>query len=434
MPPWVDTILRDIEVDAKGLANNARAAIRKFEHLRLELLKAASSDSALTDGEIAVGEIARQVDAAAAEAKASADLLSDPEKIGLRLKEIRSGLAEIDLVSRVKAARDPILDEINRLKERERIELVKSTVATASITNKVKELSEESITEVIRDSFTRETERLKLQRVAMAMTRGEKGALLHQPKLVGAVQSVPLPRVLSEGERTALGLAAMIMEAELDTSHSAIILDDPVTSLDHVRRAAVASRLAQLAQLRQVIVFTHDVAFVADLKREANGVGVPVSERFVARGHGVQRKPGMCSEGHPWKAKDVAQRIGELERDLSRITKQFSTWDTATYEDQVGLWAGNLSETWERIISHEILGSIFAEGGLEVRPKMIKILVKFSETDEREFNHRYSRVSQWAKRHDKSDSVNYVCPEVSDLRAELDTVKRWFGRIRAYKN
>ena len=146
--------------------------------------------------------------------------------------------------------------------------------------------------------------------------------MLHQPKLVGTRQEVKLPGVFSEGERTALGLAACITEAHLDGSKSAFILDDPVTSLDHIRRGLVAARLAALAADRQVIMFTHDVAFVADLKREASGLGVSVAERSVTRSWADERKPGACSTSHPWKAKDVPERLDTLGRELARIKKE----------------------------------------------------------------------------------------------------------------
>jgi len=83
---------------------------------------------------------------------------------------------------------------------------------------------------------------------------------------VGAIQRASLPRVLSEGEQTALGMAGFFTETHFEPSKSAVVLDDPVCSLDHVRRGYVAARLATLAKERQVIVFTHDIAFVADLR------------------------------------------------------------------------------------------------------------------------------------------------------------------------
>ena len=225
---------------------------------------------------------------------------------------------------------------------------------------KILDLSEESITDVVRDTFTRETDRLRLERVTIARTRADKGTLLHQPKLVRARQEVKLPRVFSEGERTALGLAAFFTEASLDDSKSALILDDPVTSLDHIRRRLVAARLATLAANRQVIMFTHDVAFVADLKLEASGGGVSVAERSVTRSRFDEQKPGACSTDHPWKAKDVPARLDELRRELARIKNGETTWDQKRYEDAVSVWAGHLSQTWERIFSQEIVGPILA--------------------------------------------------------------------------
>jgi hypothetical protein len=341
---------------------------------------------------------------------------------------------ELELLQQIKLSREVIVKEIARLKEREALEAAKTAAAHGPITKKINELSEESITEVVRDTFTRETDRLRLERVTIARTRADKGTLLHQPKLVGARQQVPLPRVFSEGERTALGLAAFFTEAHLDPSNSAIILDDPVTSLDHIRRGLVAGRLAALAETRQVVVFTHDVSFVLDLKKAAKADNILVTERSVTRSRADERKPGACGTVHPWRAKDVPARLEELRSELARIKREQATWDQDTYEKEVGSLAGGLSQTWERIFSQEIVGQVLAEGGLEVRPMMVRVLARFSDDDYTEFDASYSRVSQWAKRHDQSALRNYVPPEVDDLEQELKLVDSWFKRVKGYKN
>jgi hypothetical protein len=240
--------------------------------------------------------------------------------------------------------------------------------------------------------------------------------------------------VFSEGERTALGLASFFTEVHLDASNSAIVLDDPVTSLDHIRRGLVAARLAALAETRQVVVFTHDASFVLDLKNAAKPGNILVTERSVTRSRADERKPGACGTGHPWKAKDVRARLDELRGELARIQREHATWDEDTYEKAVGSWAGGLSQTWERIFSQEIVGQVLAEGGLEVRPKMVRVLARFSDDDQSEFDASYSRVSQWARRHDQSTLVNYVAPEIDDLQRELDVVEAWFKRVKGYKN
>ena len=64
---------------------------------------------------------------------------------------------------------------------------------------------------------------------------------------------------------------------------------------------------------------------------------------------------------------------------------------------------------------------------------MVKVIARFSDTDYAEFDASYSRVSKWAKRHDKSGLVNYVAPDVTDLEQELERVTAWWKRVRGYK-
>ena len=432
-PEVVANNLKDVE-DANGeVVAEVREVLSKCEAASEQLLDALANQQAVPQIGIDQGQIIDRLTEASDAARAAAEELESPEGIQKQLAALIARRTQLELLEQVKKSRPAIVKEIARLKEREALEAAKSAAATTGITKKILELSEESITEVVRDSFTRETERLRLERVTIARTRADKGALLHQPKLVGARQQVTLPRVFSEGERTALGLAAFFTEAHLDGSKSALILDDPVTSLDHIRRDLVATRLVALAENRQVILFTHDVAFVADLKREASAKGVSVAERSVTRSRTDERKPGACTKKHPWKAKDVPARLNELRQELGRIRKESSTWDEKQYDDAAAVWAGNLSETWERIFSQEIVGPVLAEGGLEVRPMMVKVLARFSDEDHREFEGSYKRTSQWAKRHDKSVAVNYVAPDINKLDEELRLVENWFNRVKGYR-
>ena len=85
------------------------------------------------------------------------------------------------------------------------------------------------------------------------------------------------------------------------------------------------------------------------------------------------------------------------------------------------------------MFSQEVVGPVMADGGLEVRPKMVKALVEFTNEDYLQFNDSYGRVSRWTKRHDKSAHLNYVAPELNELENELALVDQWFKRVRSYK-
>jgi ABC-type uncharacterized transport system ATPase subunit len=432
-PGVIASTLEDLEESSRDVVAEVRQLLSEYEAVRERVREALANGQAVPQIAIDHGQVVIRLTEASEAARTAAEELGSPEGLQKQLVTITARRMELELLAELKTSRLAIVREIARLKERDALEAAKTAAATTGITKKILEFSEQSITEVVRDTFTRETDRLRLERVTIARTRADKGAILHQPRLVGARQQVALPRVFSEGERTALGLAALFTEAQLDGSKSALILDDPVTSLDHIRRGLVAARLAALAESRQVILFTHDVAFVADVKREATTRGVHVAERSVMRSRADERKPGTCATQHPWKAKDVSARLDDLRQDLSRIRKESSDWDERQYEEAAAVWAGNLSETWERIFSQEIVGPVLAEGGLEVRPTMVKVLSRFSEDDHREFEGSYRRVSHWAKRHDKSVAVNYVAPDIDMLDQELLLVDSWFKRVKGYK-
>ena len=429
----VDDLLRDVEPTHPEEIRLVRELLTRYEATQAaDPAEDSSLDTAGRATPTGAGVI-RRVRTAAQESRRLAADFGDPSMIQRRLKAVVAKRHEIRLLQEIQAEREAITQELNRLSVRKRLEDLKREANTGPITRKILELSEETITEVIRDRFTRETDRLGLERVTIAKTRASKGALLHQPKLVGTRQATALSKISSEGERTALGLAAYFTEASLDQSKSALILDDPVTSLDHIRRDQVANRLVDFAEDRQVVVFTHDVAFVADLKDAASRKGLDVAERGVSRSRGGDRLPGACVESHPWKARDVQARLGELRADLARMRKQSDEFDDRKYEEAVASWAGKLSETWERIFSQEIVGPVLADGGLEVRPMMVKVLARFSDDDHGEFEASYSKVSRWARRHDKSTRLNYVAPELLELESELALVDQWFRRVRKYR-
>lgn len=133
-------------------------------------------------------------------------------------KEIESAASERrELEAKVELAkyRKFLVAEVQRLRELEKLEQVKEQADTRGVSRKAAEITREHVTTVMRDRFTRETERLRLERVTLADAGGPKGALRHQPAFVGAIQRAPLPRVLSEGEQTALGLAGFFTEAYL---------------------------------------------------------------------------------------------------------------------------------------------------------------------------------------------------------------------------
>ncbi|MEN8582785.1 AAA family ATPase [Burkholderia sp. RS01] len=323
-----------------------------------------------------------------------------------------------------------ITKEVKRLAGRATIEAAKRMTDTGVITRKSTELTKEHVTRVVRDQFTRETEGLKLRRVTLDSKAGRKSSLQHLPSLLDAATRASVTEVLSEGEKTALGLAGFFTEVEFDESLSSVVLDDPITSLDHTRRSLVARRIVELAENRQVIVFTHDVIFVGDLVKHGAESKVPISERWISRRGNVA---GYCAEQHPWKAKDVKKRISDLKVELGRITRVADDLDPEAYDEKCASWAGKLSETWERAVNMEIVYEVVDRGTSQVKPHKFRILAAITNQDNEDFQIGYGRTSEWARRHDKDPEVNFVAPSCDEMAKEMNRIDTWYHRIKAYR-
>lgn len=346
-----------------------------------------------------------------------------------KLASVTKEIAELQAAVRLSEAKELLKAEAVRLRELAELRTARSAADTNAITQKSTALAREYATAHILDQFTRETDRLKLQRVTLRDLGGRKGQLNQMPGLLGAIRGTEARDVLSEGEQTALGLAGFFTEAHFDASKSAMVFDDPVTSLDHVRRDKVAQRLAQFAADRQVIVFTHDVALAGDLSIAAKRANVTLTERAVER-RGSQ--PGVCLSVFPWKAKDFGSRVDHLRTELAKLTAQRGDMVQDEWEEKVASWAGYLSETWERCVTSEILNEVFDRGTSQVRVMKFRLFAAITPEDDQDLQNGYTATSKWARRHDKALETNYVAPEPDDLQHELERILDWQKRIRRY--
>lgn len=355
----------------------------------------------------------------------------DPTQFADQLESVTAKKQE--LADRIELAKHSteLKAEGGRLRLVRDITALRANITTQPITKQSVVLTRTYVNDRVNDQFARETDRLGLENVKLEDRGGGKGKLRHKPALLGATLSTKTVRdVLSEGEQTALGLAGLLTEVKFDASGSALVLDDPITSLDHGRREKVAKRIALLAVERQVIVFTHDLTFLGDLIRAAEEEGVVLQERSVIKdGKGV---PGHILDTHPWKAKDVKKRVGDLREMLAKLKKEQFEHTPDEHGRRVQLWAGMLSETWERVVRNDIVGKVVERGTMEVRPKMIKLFARITADDNIDFQSGYSQVSKWAPRHDKSEEMNFIVPGIDELESELNRLEGWHKRIIGY--
>ncbi len=161
------------------------------------------------------------------------------------------------------------------------IETKKSETRTNQITTLANQAQKELLTDALKTNFENELKALGRTnlKVQLEVINGSKGKCNTQLKLTG---NNSVTDILSEGEQKSVGLAMFF--AEIQNGNYPIILDDPVTSLDHEIAGKLAVRLLNFSN--QVIVFCHNRLFLDGFETSKDN---HVCKNFISCGHGSNK-------------------------------------------------------------------------------------------------------------------------------------------------
>lgn len=87
----------------------------------------------------------------------------------------------------------------------------------------------------------------------------------------------------AKAKRVSLPSLGFLRSFNWQSIPNAIVFDDPVSSLDHEFTAKIAARLAREGLTRQVIAFTHNIAFLMELQDASEALawaGLPLLSLF----------------------------------------------------------------------------------------------------------------------------------------------------------
>jgi ABC-type multidrug transport system ATPase subunit len=175
--------------------------------------------------------------------------------------------------------------------------------------------------------------------------------------------------VLSDGEQRALALAFFLADVAVSDGRSAIVLDDPVSSLDHERRTYVARRLVEEAQRRQVIIFTHDLTFVYLLQEAAESVGCEVAGQTLQR---ANRQVGVVSDDLPTQAMSPSKRCKNLRHRLKTVLEPLHHREDPTYEREADAWTTDLRKAYDQLIEDYVLAGTVRRWHAQVRVRQLR--------------------------------------------------------------
>lgn len=352
-------------------------------------------------------------------AQLSADTESDDyKKLKSEYLELKERAAVLPLLPDIKA-------HITRLKESESINAALKATAKKPITEKNKELSDRMVTDALRGRFAREIGKLKLSRMPVEL-RKEKDRQAVSYFRVALVESpsAKVGEIFSEGEHRCVALAAFLAELVTAQRYSGIVFDDPMSSLDHVHRGAVASRLVEEAEHRQVVVFTHDLVFLYELRREAEKANRPIAFRNVRRRQG---RPGHVENELPDKAKSGLELCNALRSSLKAAKSDFDKLTDTQRTTFCKGTIGQLRDGWEQAIS-DYIRPVLERFDNKIKPTSMFKLGILMEDDVKRVMVAQSRLSE--DLHSSAQALNPEAVSLDDLLNEIKALEDWIQSIR----
>ncbi|HMJ05261.1 MAG TPA: AAA family ATPase, partial [Chthoniobacterales bacterium] len=313
-----------------------------------------SAGRAVTEGSAlskAAAELSREAGDAAAKAEgAIADLRKQADE---RKKELETESAKLRLLEN-RLTLNALLSEVRSYVERAQwaaraAPLVNRTTAVLrSLTEQSKLASKELLDKDFERLFETECNALRAPKVQLDFA-GRKGQAARKKTLVPEHR---LSEILSEGEQKVIALADFLAEASLHRTAAPVVFDDPVNSLDYKRLQYVVDRVVELSATRQVIVFTHNIWFAAEiLSRFDKATTGDCTYYGVAEANGSS---GIVTRGSHPRWDTVAKLAG-------RINQLMHGAGTAMGEAQASLVEsayGNIRSWCEVVVEQELLAGV----------------------------------------------------------------------------
>jgi DNA repair exonuclease SbcCD ATPase subunit len=366
--PNLDSITVAVNAELRGapeqLASPAEAALTMLD-ARVKAAKAAAAGERVHSNEdaVVVDALRAYADEQEGAAQRHASLRDEQAQ-----RKVMSELAQLQARVAFVEAREPIEKHVGGLKAIALIDETLTKLNTQRVNLTLRDLQEVAITDRLRKAIEGEVRELdpvasQVEIVGKA-SKGETVIRLKFKDPCGA----KISNVLSDGEQRALSLAFFLAEVAVSDERSAVIFDDPVSSLDHSRRAYIAERLVEESKRRQVVVFTHDMAFIHLLQEAADAAEVPLYGQTLERAF---HKVGVVASDLPTKMLGTAKQIRALRHRLRFEVEPKHKQQTPDYEQEASRWVNDLRKAYDQVIEDTVLNGTVRRFSAHVRVRQL---------------------------------------------------------------
>ncbi|APQ11403.1 hypothetical protein NS274_20500 [Pseudomonas oryzihabitans] len=359
-----------------------------------------------------LGKITKGLQDQAAALEATAD-----EKVRA---EMTAEKRELDARVRLGEVKDAVLEAIAKHEVCRKLQACIDGLDTRAISRKSTELSRTTASQELADALNEELKHLKVHQLQVVMKPESPGGKT-QFKLVLQLPGGGTPAaILSEGEQRAIAIASFLAEIKLNKGRGGVLLDDPVSSLDHRRRWEVAERLAIESLTRQVIIFTHDIYFLCILEQKVEELGAALTKNYIRR---TAQGYGVHSQDLPFDVAGTKDRLARLRQALVEVRRAHKEGDDDEHRRLTSTCYGRLRLAWERCVEEVLLNGAVQRFGEGVSTQRLKSVV-VTDDDYREIDIGMTKCSKFE--HDAATAVGRLpTPEPDELEKDIESLATW---------
>jgi len=317
--------------------------------------------------------------------------------------------------------RRELLDMLKKMRE------CRAVCDTTTISRKASKLRDEYINQGFEARLSKEVAGLGIGYLPLKVASKSEHGTSYLGIALDQTAGARTAAVLSEGEFRVLALACFLAEVGGIEGHNGIIVDDPVSSLDHRHIRQVARRLVSEASVRpQVVIFTHSLAFYYELLEAAQEGSVQVETHWIQR-LGAKSCGKVEANDAPWQVKKVKDRITTLEKKLSSIP-QSANCTEVEYLQHVKAFYGLLRETWERLVEERLLNGVVGRFEPSVKTQSLKGVIVEDDDYQQVFS-AMKKASRYSG-HDGAVAFQTSLPDTPEMQADLDHLRKYEQELK----
>ena len=324
------------------------------------------------------------------------------------------------------------------LEIKQRLILVKSVLTkckTNTLTTLKKDLSKLLITDAYISRFQEEMHRLdrrKQIKVELVANAPRRGRSYHQIVLKDAcaMGKHKNNEILSEGEFRVVSLAAFLSDLSSWNQNLPFVFDDPITSLDHLYEGNVAKRLIELSVERQVIVFTHRLAFAQLLENSASefnatsaldGDVIRVQIKHIELRNSPLGHPSEPNYINNMKLEKAANKL--LEQDVACIKKALKDGNFSDADVKTHALCTAFRNMIEYGVEQNLLSGVVSRFSRNVSTMKIPCLNAITKEDIALFDKMMTKYSYYD--HSHSIETPLPPPDIADVEKDLIQMRDW---------